>query len=219
MEVSQQQVEAGQAVYSRRNLKVYDLIVHGLSNPWIWKCPTERLVEHYNQYVSGNHLDVGVGTGYLLDKCRFPEPSPRVGLMDLNRNTLEYASSRIARYTPESWQRNVLEPITIERDSFDSIGMSYLLHCIPGTIESKAMAFDHLTALLNPGGVIFGATLLHEGVDRSWLARRLMDIYNKKGIFANRQDDLQGLTRELEQRFSDVSVSVVGCAALFAVRI
>lgn len=219
MKVSQQQVEAGQAVYSRRNLKIYDVIVHGVSNPWIWKCPTERLVEHYNQYVSGNHLDVGVGTGYLLDQCRFPVSSPRVGLMDLNRNTLEYASSRIARYTPESWQRNVLEPITFESDGFDSIGISYLLHCIPGTIESKAVAFDHLATLLNPGGVIFGATLLHEGVERNWFARQLMDLYNKKGIFANRRDSLEGLSRVLEQRFSDVTLLVNGCAALFAVRI
>ena len=218
MEVSRQEIEAGQAVYSRRNLKIYDLIVHGISNPLIWKCPTERLVEHYNQYLSGNHLDVGVGTGYLLDKCRFPVTSPRVGLMDLNRNTLEYASCRIKRYTPETFQRNVLEPIPFDGDGFDSIGISYLLHCIPGTIESKTFAFDHLTALLKPGGVIFGATLLHDGVERSWFARRLMGIYNKKGIFANRKDSLEGLTRALEQRFRDVTLEVVGCAALFAVR-
>ncbi len=218
MEVTPQQVEAGQAVYSRRNLELYDLIVHGISNPLIWKCPTGRLIEHYNQYISGNHLDVGVGTGYLLDKCRFPLAAPRVGLMDLNHHTLDYASGRIARYAPEIWQRNILEPIPFKDDGFDSIGISYLLHCIPGSIESKAVAFDHLAELLNPGGVLFGATLLHEGVERSWFARRLMALYNKKGIFSNKQDSLDGLSQVLEQRFSDVSLSVVGCAALFAVR-
>jgi SAM-dependent methyltransferase len=218
MEASPQQVAAGQAVYTRRNLNIYDLVVHGVSNPWIWHCPTRQLIDHYNRHVSGNHLDVGVGTGYLLDKCRFPSTTPRVALMDLNQNTLDYASVRIARYRPESYQRNVLEPIPFEAESFDSIGLNYLLHCIPGTITSKAVAFDHLASLLNPGGVIFGSTLLQEGVERSWLARHLMTFYNHKGIFSNKQDSLDGLRQALEQRFSDVFVEVIGCAALFVAR-
>jgi ubiquinone/menaquinone biosynthesis C-methylase UbiE len=218
MGVSQKEIEAGQAIYSRRILNVYDVIVHGVSNPLIWKCPTGRLIEHYNQHVSANHLDVGVGTGYLLDKCRFPVPSPRVGLMDLNSNTLDYASKRIARYPTETWQRNILAPIPFDGEKFDSIGLSYLLHCIPGDIESKAVAFDHLTELLNPGGVLFGATLLHEGVERNWFARRLMAFYNKKGVFANREDSLEGLQQAIESRFSDITLDVIGCAALFAVK-
>lgn len=218
MEVSPQQVAAGQAIYTHRNLNIYDLVVHGLSNPWIWHCPTQRLVDHYNRHVTSSHLDVGVGTGYLLDKCRFPSPAPRVALMDLNRNTLDYASQRIARYRPETYLRNVLEPIPIEAERFDSIGLSYLLHCIPGTITSKAVAFDHLAPLLNPGGVIFGATLLQQGVERNTLARYLMSFYNRKGIFSNKQDSLAGLNQALEQRFNDVKVEVIGCAALFVAR-
>lgn len=216
MEVSPQQVAAGQAIYTHRNLNIYDLVVHGLSNPWIWHCPTQRLIDHYNRHVTGNHLDVGVGTGYLLDKCRFPSPAPRVALMDLNRNTLDYASQRIARYRPEAYQRNVLEPIPFEAERFDSIGLSYLLHCIPGTITSKAVAFDHLAKLLNPGGMIFGATLLQQGVERSRLARSLMAFYNRNGIFSNQQDSLASLKQALEQRFNDVTVEVIGCAALFS---
>jgi len=216
MEVSPQQIEAGQAIYTRRNLNIYDVVVHGVSNPLIWKCPTQQLIDHYNRHVSSNHLDVGVGTGYLLDKSRFATSSPRVALMDLNPNTLNYASQRISRYRPETYIRNVLEPIAFEREHFDSIGISYLLHCVPGSIESKTVAFDHLATLLNPGGVIFGSTLLQQGVERSWFARRLMAFYNRKGIFANQQDSLEGLTRALEQRFSKVTVEVVGCAALFS---
>lgn len=218
MEVSPQEVAAGQAIYTHRNLNIYDLVVHGLSNPWIWHCPTHRLVDHYNRTVSDNHLDVGVGTGYLLDKCRFSSPAPRVALMDLNRNTLDYASQRIARYRPETYQRNVLEPIPFEAERFDSIGLSYLLHCIPGTINSKAVVFDHLATLLNQGGVIFGATLLQQGVERSRLARSLMAFYNRKGIFANQQDSLAGLKQALEQRFNDVTIETIGCAALFTAR-
>jgi len=213
------EVEAGQAIYTKRTLNAYDFVVHGISNRFLWKCPTLRLEQLYNDHVSANHLDVGVGTGYFLDRCRFPSVTPRIALMDLNPETLQFASRRIARYRPETYRRNVLEPIALEGARFDSVGMSYLLHCVPGSIEAKTVAFDHLKALMNPGAVLFGATLLQGGVTRNWGARRLMEIYNRKGVFANREDDLDGLQRALARRFADVSVEVVGCAALFVGRV
>ena len=48
--------------------------------------------------------------------------------------------------------------------------LNYVLHCLPGTIRTKAIALSHLKALTNPGAVIFGATLLHDGVPQE-LAR------------------------------------------------
>lgn len=219
MNITSEQVEAGQAVYSRRTLDVYDLVVLGISNRFIWKCPTPGLLAHYDRHVSANHLDVGVGTGYFLDRCRFPSPTPRVALMDMNSQALAYAARRIARYEPETYRRNVLEPIAIEAERFDSVGANYLLHCVPGSIESKAAMFDHFKALMNPDAVLFGSTLLQGGVPRSWFARRLMAVYNKKGIFANEQDDLDGLRRALSSRFREVSVQVVGCGALFSARV
>lgn len=215
MNATPEQVLAGQAVYTKRALASYDFIVLGVSNRFIWRCPTRRLVEHYDAHASANHLDVGVGTGYFLDHCRFPSPMPRIALMDLNANALGSASARIARYEPEIHRRNVLDPIRIDAPKFDSVGMNYLLHCLPGTIRSKSIVFDHLKALMEPGAVLFGSTLLQGGVRRNMLARRLMDIYNAKGIFSNRSDDLAGLTDELNRRFDDVSIEVVGCAALF----
>jgi ubiquinone/menaquinone biosynthesis C-methylase UbiE len=215
---SAEEVAAGQAVYTQRVLGAYDFVVLGLSNRFIWKCPSKRLREHYNKHVSANHLDAGVGTGYFLDRCRYPSQRPRIALMDLNPNALAFASRRIARYGPETYCRNVLEPISIDAEGFDSVGVNYLLHCLPGSMESKATAFDHLKALMNPDGVLFGSTLLQGGVERNWFARRLMDAYNRKKIFSNRHDDLDGLRRALGRRFRRVSVEVVGCAAVFSGR-
>jgi SAM-dependent methyltransferase len=217
--VSAEQVEAGQAVYSRSTLVIYDWLVLGVSNRFIWKCPTPGLEAHYDKHLSANHLDVGVGTGYFLDRCRFSVATPRVALMDLNPNALAFTAQRIARYKPETYRRNVLEPIPFDAARFDSVGVNYLLHCIPGTIASKAVAFDHLKALMNPNAVLFGSTLLQGGVQRSGLAKRLMAVYNKKGIFANEHDDLEGLQHALSSRFRDVSVQVVGCCAVFSARV
>ena len=212
-------VAAGQAVYDKRTLAIYDLLVLGLSNRWIWRCPTPVQLDHYNNNLSANHLDVGVGTGYFLDKSRFPVDAPRVALMDLNRNSLEASARRIARYNPQVYPRNVLDPIPFEAEKFDSVGVNYLLHCLPGTLEAKSVAFDHLKALMKPGAVIFGATLLQGGVERNWAAKRLMAVYNRKRIFSNESDNLIGLERALSERFHSVSISVIGCGALFSGRV
>lgn len=219
MNATQEQVLAGQAVYTKEALGVYDFVVLGISNRFLWRCPTQHLIMHYNKHVTANHLDVGVGTGYFLDNCRFPSAMPRVALMDLNQNTLDYASKRIARYKPGTYRRSVLEPIQIDASKFDSVGLNYLLHCVPGNIESKAVTFDYLKALMNPKAVMFGATLLQGGVPQNWVAKCLMAIYNKKGIFSNHADNLDGLAKELKKRFNGVSVEVVGCAALFSGRV
>jgi hypothetical protein len=218
MSPTHEQVFAGQAVYTKRNLAFYDFFILGISSNIIWNCPSVRIRAHYDNHITSNHLDVGVGTGYFLDHCRFPTSSPRIGLMDLNQNALDYASGRIARYKPETYHRNVLEVISINSGKFDSVAMNLILHCIPGSIASKAVAFDHVKELLNPEAVIFGSTLLYDGVSSNWFAKRMMNIYNRKGIFSNRQDDLEGLTYELKQRFSDVVVETQGSVALFSAR-
>lgn len=217
--ISDDSVKAGQAIYTPRTLQLYDLVVLGISNKFIWQCPTQRLVELYNSNITGNHLDVGVGTGYFLDRCQFPSSTPRIALMDLNTNTLEFAARRLARYQPERYCQNVLEPIKLAAKKFDSVGVNYLLHCLPGSIESKAIAFDYLQTMMNPNAVIFGSTLLQGNVSRNWLAKRLMGVYNSKGIFSNQDDDLEGLVRSLNNRFRDVSIQVVGCVALFSGRL
>lgn len=210
------QVEAGQAVYTKSTLSAYDIIVLGISNRYIWKCPTAKIEENYNKSVSANHLDVGVGTGYFLDRCHFPSESPRIALMDLNTNTLNFASKRIGRFKPEVYRQNILEPISEDILQFDSVGLNYLLHCLPGTITTKAVVFEHLKSLMNPGATIFGSTILQGGVDRNWVAIYLMQFYNNKGVFSNSGDDLEDLKDVLNQYFEDVVVDVCGCVALFS---
>lgn len=213
--VSEDAVMAGQAVYSKRTLRMYDWLVLGFSNRFVWKCPTSHLLRMYNDNVTNNHLDVGVGTGFVLDRCQFPGREPRVALLDLNENCLRAAASRISRYTPECFRANLLEPVDLDTARFDSIAMNYVLHCLPGSIDSKSVVFEHLKQLLNVGGVLFGATILHDGVKRRWMASRLMAYYNQKRIFTNARDSLAGLESGLRTHFSRVAVSVKGCVATF----
>ena len=207
---------AGQAVYSKKLLSIYDLWVLGISNSLIWKCRTKHILRWFNQNLTANHLDVGVGTGYYLDHCNFPDSQVRLGLMDLNPNSLEAAARRASRYSPEVYQADILQPLPEPpAQRFDSVSLNYLLHCLPGDLTSKAVLFDHLTPLLNPGALISGSTILHEGVPKGLAARRLMRVYNQKQIFTNTADSLDELQSQLNARYTNVELNVIGCVALF----
>ena len=190
----------------------------GLACRYLGRCPARHILELYHRPITANHLDVGVGTGYFLDRCRFPDPRPRLALLDLNPHSLRVAAHHLARFQPQVDPANVLDPIAIDGPRFDSVGASGLLHCLPGTIRTKAVVFDHLKALLNPSGVFFGATLLRSGVEPGRAARRAMSYFNAGRVFANQDDDLDGLRDELAQRFAEISLRVVGRVALFAGR-
>jgi hypothetical protein len=210
-------IEAGQAVYSPLVLKVYDWFVLGFSNRLLWRCPTPALRALYDRNVSARHVDIGVGTGYFLDKAKWPAPAPTITLVDLNPNSLNAAAKRIARFRPRIMQADALAPLP-PLGPFDSAGLCYLLHCLPGTIEEKSVVFDHLRSMLAPGARVFGATIVQGDAPRSWPAQRLMNLYNRKGIFANARDTREALEAALNQRFSDVKIEMRGAVALFEAR-
>ena len=210
------EVLTGHRIYTSRTLAFYDLIVLLFSNELLWQCPTRKLLAQFNKYVSNNHLDIGVGSGYFLNHCHFPTQTPRIGLMDLNTEALKYAAARISHYHPEIYAKNILDPIIFNQKKFDSICMIYLLHCLPGPIDKKSVAFDRFNVLANPGALCFGATILNS---KSWAAKKLMAFYNKRGIFSNSSDTAEDLEEALEKRFSMISFEIIGCVALFCGRI
>jgi len=215
--ITAEQVKAGQAVYTRAFLAVYDSVV-GFNYRFLWRCPPGEVLDLYNEQVSANHLDVGVATGTILDYCTFPTSSPRLALMDLNPSSLAVAAKRLARYHPETYIQNALDPVGIDIPPFDSVGIANLLHCLPGTIRTKKVVFENLRAVLNPGGKLFGCTLLYGGVKRSLPATLWINYMNVIRALTNRQDDLEGLKQNLAECFSESSVKVVGCVALFWAR-
>lgn len=208
--------KAGQAVYTRPLLSVYDLWVLGISNSFIWKCPTRLQRAHYRQHLAREHLDVGVGTGYYLDKCQPCGGFKRLGLLDMNQNSLDKTINRVRRHQPKGFRANILEPLDMDARPYQSVAVNYLLHCLPGNIPQKAVIFDYLNPYLDKGGSIFGATLLSQGVHRSDRACKLMAFYNEKGIFSNTHDSLEDLSEALASRYPHYSIEVTGCCALFS---
>lgn len=209
----------GQAVYTPGFLRFYDTLVLRFNGTFLWRCPPRRLVQHYNENISPVHLDIGVGTGYLLDRCTFPTPSPEITLMDLNPNPLVTARDRLRRYHPRSIQGNALEAFELPSRTFQSVGLNWLLHCLPGDMAAKSVVFDNCQTVLAPGGVIFGSTVVNGGVRHTRRSNWMMRKLNRDGVFNNLEDDLVGLERELRARFVQPEVTVVGTVAMFVGRV
>jgi hypothetical protein len=125
--------DRGQAAFTRTGLALYDLLVLRGLCPWVWRCPNERILAAYRRHLSNNHLEVGVGTGYFLDHARFSDATPRVALLDLNTHCLARTARRIARYHPEVYRADVLQPIVLDVRRFDSVALNYVVHCLPAS--------------------------------------------------------------------------------------
>ena len=208
-------VEKGSKVYTKRSLAFYDWWVLNVSNRVMWNCPTDYLESHYRQHISDSHLDDGIGTGYFLEKC-LPEGEPKAAILDVNGACLEYSAKRLEHYRPEIYEENLFESFELYDVKYDSIALNYVLHCLPGVLEEKAeVVFNNLIPHLAEGGVIFGSSILGTDVERNWPARIAMSLYNKRGIFSNREDSLGSMMEALSSCFKTFNVEVHGCVVLF----
>lgn len=214
-EITPRQIDAGIALYTRWVLALYNRFMLGIGCRFLWGCPSARLLELYNNHMSGNHLDIGVGTGYFIDNCETLPSNPRIALLDLNRNSLDISEKRLARFNPEVYRRNVLEPFELGTPAFDSVGITNVLHCLPGNMISKQTVFENIKEVLNPGGVVFGSTILYRGIRRNASTTLTLKVINRVGIMTNLDDDVNILTEYLSDNFRESSVRIVGCEALF----
>src|SRR5579862_3920742 len=216
---NQEDIQCGQSIYTKKSLRFYDLIVTKFSNRFAWQCPRSVLIDFFKKHTSSNHLDIGVGTGYFLEQLHLVPGKQRLGLLDLNKDCLEYAKTSLNQFVPEIYHHSIFEPFTSITKKFDSVSLNYVLHCVPGSLAQKAIAFDHSKAILNQNGKLFGTTILGKNIKHNWLAKKLLTIYNNKKIMTNFNDDYETLLSELQKRFSKVEVKIHGCVALFVVSI
>jgi ubiquinone/menaquinone biosynthesis C-methylase UbiE len=211
--------ESGASIYSPTILKLYDFGVLGLSSRFVWQCPTKTiLLPFYKEHLGQKHLDVGVGTGYYIARAGLTR-SHQVGLLDLNENSLRAAAAQVKQAKVRTFMRDVMQPSSEPADTgYDSISLFYLLHCLPGTMDDKETAIANLKRYLSEDGVLYGATILGEEAAHNLIGKRLLKLYNDKGVFHNMTDTLDGLQTMLSRQFQDVQVRRHNKVALFVAR-
>ena len=192
-----------------------------LANALAWRCPTKTLLDFYNAHVSARHLDLGVGTGGLLDKCAFPIADPVVVIADLDEKKLRFAEKRLRRFHPAAYNINMLKPFWIRPAGFQSIALNHVLHCLPGDMQSKGVVFQHVKPLLDhrKNSIVFGSTILGKNARHSLFARGLLLAKNASGVFTNNRDTVWDLENALKIHFPDYELRIKGSVALFVGRI
>jgi SAM-dependent methyltransferase len=204
----------GQSDYTRALLRLYDPLVLGLAARCVWRCPTSRLVEGYREHIRDRHLDVGPGTGYFLERSGLPDGS-RVTILDPNPNVLRHAAQRLRRLDVTAVEADVLKPLPAE-GPFESAALHLVIHCLPGPLPRKAAGIANVAAVLAPTGVLFGASVLGLPGPQTWLSRRVLAAFNRRGAFDNLTDTEEGLREILSASFESVEIETVGSVAIFA---
>jgi ubiquinone/menaquinone biosynthesis C-methylase UbiE len=199
--------------YNRFMLTIYDPWVLGFMSRAVWKVPIPPGIEQYRRNIGHRHLDVGPGTGYWLEKAA-PPAGTAITLLDPNPNVLARCSERLASMHPRTVRASVMEPLPLE-PTFDSAALSFVIHCLRGPMSNKATAIRNIAAVLEPGGVLFGGTVLGLEAHHTPQARAFLKFANKAGDFDNLGDTADGLRRMLEESFREVEIEVVGSAAMF----
>jgi hypothetical protein len=82
----------------------------------------------------------------------------------------------------------------------------------------SCIAFNHLKPLLSANGVLFGTTVLSEGVHKNFLAKPFMWLLNLLGVFNNRRDNARDLEQFLTKNFILIEFKIIGVTAFFAVK-
>jgi SAM-dependent methyltransferase len=203
----------GQADYTPRMLAIYDPWVIGFMAPVVWRCPVLPVLERYRRHLGRRHLDVGPGTGYLLEKTGI-DSNAELTLLDPNPNVLAYVTRRFESMKVTTVEADVLKPLPVE-GPFDSAALSFVLHCLPGPMSHKAVAIRNVARVLTGGGVLYGATVLGRSGRHTPPARAFLWAVNRRGTFDNLEDTAEGLQEILAASFETVEIDVVGSVALF----
>jgi len=204
----------GQSGYNAAMLAIYDVWVLKFMTKAVWNVPVAQGVDRYRQHMGRRHLDVGPGTGYFIEKADPPRDT-EITLLDPNPTVLRYVANRLEDRHPITVEADVMKPLPVA-GPFDSAALSFVLHCLRGPEENKAVAVRNIADVLSPEGVLFGGTVLGLQSNHTKPARAFLRAANKQGGFDNVDDTAEGLRRILEMSFSAVDVDVVGSAALFA---
>lgn len=206
---------AGQKDYGPALLTIYDWWVLRFMTRAIWRSPTPPYLDTYRDLIGERHLDIGPGSGYFLD-----EGAPigtRITLLDPNPYVLEFCSKRLSRFDPVALEADALKPLPVD-GPFDSVAMSFVLHCMPGPIHTKATAVRNAASVLTSDGVLFGGTVLGLDADHNAAARSVLRVANRQGTFDNLTDAVGGLEEILGESFEETQVQTQHSVAFFVAR-
>ena len=179
---------------------LYPKIVQSGITPHVWGLPQSVAADMYDRHVRKTHLEVGPGPS-PYDFCL----TTSVTFMDVNAHVLKAAQAAVPH--ADVWRGDILNSSELPPQRFTSLGCFNVMHCIPDKNKWSRLMYSASRAL-EPGGVLFGATVLN--------THPASRILNAAGIFHNRHDSLDDIALWSREGFRRIYLKQVGSCAIFA---
>ena len=202
-----------------RTLKYYDYLVNEINCKYVWRCEPQNIINMYRQHCSSSHLEIGPGTGHFLlmsGKKQFNS----LGIMDINKKILNYSANQLgSQYNNISiYHQNIFMSDNFDQIKPSSVGVNYVLHCVPGNLENKMeKLINNLSN--NEKTTIFGATVINDSERQTVSSKLLLKFLNKKGVFHNKEDYSYHLKDYLVKNNIRHELQIIGNVLLFNVKI
>ena len=202
-----------------KNIQKYDKFVNEINCEKVWKCSRKHIINNYNSNINYNHLEIGPGTGMFLKKENLNVNLNKLTLVDINNKILNHS-----RHNLDSEHSNINSlvydlfsyeiPSNIE---FNSVGINYVLHCVPGNLQTK---LDKLIGNLgNNKYNLFGASVICDPLHMNPIAEYELMFLNAVGIFYNNNDTYEELNEYLNNKNYNFSLKKQGYVAIFNVHV
>jgi len=205
-----------------KNIQYYDNLVNRTNCLRVWKCSEQYIFNHYRQNISGKHLEIGPGSGYFLkrDNLRINCSIDKLTLIDINDNILNYSKENLKDdYCNEvsTLRHNIFSDKIPENIKFNSVGINYVLHCVPGKLEKKVDSL--INNLGDTNYNLFGATVICDPLHMNPIAEYELILLNSFGIFNNKNDTYEEFVEYLNNRNIKYNINKRGYVALFNIQI
>lgn len=197
-----------------KNLFFYDYLVNDLNCSFAWKCNQKHILSNYSN-ITDRHMEIGPGTGYFLKNKTFDT----IQLIDINNDILTNASQNLTGNCSQinTFQHDIFTSSLPQLSKCNSIGLTYVLHCIPDKIENNLDNLIHNIPFKNYN--IYGASVIRDPVEKNMLAELELFWLNKMGIFNNDSDTYYGLCEFLENTGFNYNLKLEGYVAIFNIKV
>ena len=199
------------------NLHYYDRFVNQFNCKYVWKCSPDKIFNIYNQNCSKYHLEIGPGTGYFLKNSNLNSTIHELTLIDINDQILDYSMKNLkSEYSNiNALNYNLFTDKIPDHIKFDSVGINYVLHCIPGDLQKKIDTLIH--NLGDNNYKLFASTVICDPLHISIIAEYELMLLNSLGIFNNNNDTYQELQEYLENNKFKYNLHKEGYVAILEI--
>ena len=199
------------------SIKFYDYLVNDINCNYAWRCNKTNIFDLYRKNLKPNHLEIGPGSGYFLLPKHHNKKIENLYLMDINYPILNHSHTQLKNHFPNVYpiKHNIFEN-SLKFFDFQSVGINYVLHCVPGSLENK---MEKLIENLPNNVSIFGSTVINDYDKQTNLSKLELMFLNKFGIFNNYDDYSNSFIKFVDSNKLNFNTQIIGNVLIFEIKV